>query len=953
MDELLELLLSEFELDVPSAQLSMDAARADPANAQEHLADTIDFIHRTLQASEVAGLDGLSQWLQCVHACVESAMHSGDPALLGWLPDWVDLTRIYLQRPAHPESVAALTGFICACPIAEVNALADELSDALAVAPTTHDDSLEQESIEAVTLDDVSLASEDADPDLLGAMLVDAPEQLERLRGFVQRIDKPGMTPEMLVEAQRIAHTLKGSGNIVGIVGIGRMSHFLENVLEWALLCARTGEPFNVFAVRDLTQAVETLQQMVGFLQGEEEAPLHALAVLERLAQWSRGIRLHEADSMAPEPVAIGRYVAADDMGERFESTYLTGERIGQEPDTPAAPTSGNAGQTVRVDAERLSRLLRRAGQSIFVSQRLQGFLTRARTELQASLLKQRELEARLREMQSYVDRQVVNLRSQRDAGADFDPLEMDRYDSMYSLSRFIAEDVSDQHELASGAMLQIERAQDAMRDERGQLTLQHRELLSARMVAVKSVVPRLRRNVQQTAASTHKSVELIFSGENTTIDANVLTRLTEPLLHLVRNAVDHGIEPPEKRIAAGKEAIGRVYVEFRAVGQDVEVICRDDGRGLDAYAIHQKAIEYGIVSDNQGLTPSQIFNFVLLPGFSTKKEISEISGRGVGLDVVNDRVIAMKGKVSIASEAGQGTTFTLRVPMSTGSANVLVVDVAEQLVALPIEGVSQALAPDCFVRDGDAIMLDGRRVPARTLAHELGFEPLDPLLESRAPSAVLINVLGDDVALLVDAILDVREVVLQDAGALLRRIPGVAAAALRDDGQPLLVLDLAGVLSARTSMTAQSAAAHMRRRAALVRTRVMVVDDALSVRRAMSQLLVDAGYDVSECKDGQEAVERLRVQLPAVVLTDLEMPVLNGIELTQRIRGNTAWAHLPVVMITSRASEKHRTLAQNAGVDVFLTKPFDDADLIEHVRHLAHGRDVVDAEAIAEPLKQ
>jgi chemosensory pili system protein ChpA (sensor histidine kinase/response regulator) len=364
-------------------------------------------------------------------------------------------------------------------------------------------------------------------------------------------------------------------------------------------------------------------------------------------------------------------------------------------------------------------------------------------------------------------------------------------------------------------------------------------------------------------------------------------------------------------------------------VGQEIELKCTDNGAGLDAYAIHQKAIEYGLVSDNEPLTPEQIYRLILLPGFSTKAEVTEISGRGVGLDVVNDRVVAMKGRIGIASVPGEGTTFTLTLPQSLGAARIVVAEAGGQRFGLPVESVERALAADQFTVQHSSVQIEGETWPLIDMSAVLG---VGARHESSRTSLVLCRVDDRRVGLLVEKVVDSREVILQDAGTLLRRIPGVAAATLREDGRALLILDVAGLAGVQPHRVPTS---RMRSRAQTERTRVLVVDDALSARRAMAQLFEDAGFDAIACKDGQEAIERLRERTPSAVVTDLEMPMVNGVELTQRIRENPSWSALPVVMITSRGSDKHRERAHAAGVNVFLTKPFSDVELLSHIRTL------------------
>jgi chemotaxis protein histidine kinase CheA/CheY-like chemotaxis protein len=549
------------------------------------------------------------------------------------------------------------------------------------------------------------------------------------------------------------------------------------------------------------------------------------------------------------------------------------------------------------------------------------------------------ELSRRLRELEQTVDKQVVQLRGQKDAGESFDPLEMDRYDALYSLSRFVTEAVQDELELAREARNQVASALQIIRDEDQFQREQHRDLLAARLVPVKSILPRLKRNVAQTAASTHKEAQLVVEGESTTLDADVLTRLTEPLLHLLRNAVDHGLETPQDRKMMGKPTMGTVTLSFRRVGQDVELVCADDGKGLDLPTIYDKAVEYGLIDPGAKLSEDEVRRLILKPGFSTKGEVTEVSGRGVGMDVVNDRVAGLKGRLDIESSPYGGSRFIVRVPVSSGAVQALIVQCAQEEIALPSDQVVQALAADevNIVQGEDGVQVLrhlNHDYPVHSLGVWLGFEEQAGMSFTGKP-AVLCRGATQTIALVVDAVVDARELILQDIGRLSRRIAGVVGGALRNDGRPMFLLDVAELERAAKAVRRVGSSLVMRRRMAVQRTRVLVVDDALSVRRSMEQLLEDAGYDVITAADGFLALEALRSQTPAIVLTDLEMPNLNGLELTKRLRELPQFMGTPVVMITSRASDKHRDLAEEAGVDLYLTKPYTDATLIEHVKRL------------------
>ena len=960
LPDLLNMLRAEFALDVPPTQAMLAEWQASPEAVPAGLSDMLSFLDRSADVVQIVGMQGLASFLQRVRTFASLVSQPdtafsppGTPgftrvASFNWLSSWVEKTTAYLDMPASALAVEGMAKYLYRCPLKPGTDGVLELATLLAVKPSLPSDDSDMAPLEPAQDADVSLSLDAVDGDLLQALLIDAPQQLEQLEVTLQRWASGLATSADMLEAQRIAHTFKGSGNIIGLPGIGRVAHRLEDILEYALEAIRTAEAVNPAMARDSLRAVLTLQQMVAFLQGEEAAPQDAKGILQRLLDWVQWIRDGQALTASPAALAGSAAVLVPLPGSAAASAPASNETVR----LLAAPTSVGDSTTLRIGVDRLSRMLRRAGQSIVQTQRMSQLLLSANERLDAVARSQNQLTERLRELETMVGSQAVALRAQQKEG-DFDPLEMDRYDALHVLSRSISEAVQDGQQLVQQVKTDTSLASTALRDENYALIDQHRELLAARLIPVKTMVPRLKRNVTQTASVTGKQVALQIEGDAVMMDADVLTRLTEPLLHLLRNAVDHGIEMPDERQAQGKTQHGTVTVAFKRVGQEVEIVVLDDGRGLDLTRIEEKALSFGLVMPGTQLSESELRRMILRPGFSTRDKVTEVSGRGVGLDVVNDRISALKGRLRIDSTAGVGSRFTLQVPVSSGVAHALVVQCAQESVALSTDQVllvlpaGQAGLMQDDEQGGGQLMLlhEGQKIPAFVLSHWLGFEEITNLAQLDAGRKLPVLVKGAEgtVALLVDAVLDSRELILQGIGQLARRIRGVVAGALRADGRPLFLLDVAELERAVRSSVQMVSSAALRRRLAVERTRVLVVDDALSVRRSMQQLLTDAGYDVAMASDGFEAIEQIRLKIPALVLTDLEMPNLNGLELTRRMREVQQWMALPVVMITSRAGDKHRQMAEQAGVDVYLTKPYLDADLLAHVRTLCNA----DSEAL------
>ena len=963
LDDLLDMLRAEFALDLPGTQDTLTVWLADPVVTPSGLPDMLSFLDRSAQVVQIVGMQGFAAFLQQIHSFADlvsqpdtvfSPPHApGFTRLAGvkWLTSWPEKATAYLDKPADPQAVELLAKYLYRCPLKPNTDAVLELAALLAVQPSVPADDPDTAPLEQAEDADVALPTQDVDGDLLSALLLDAPQQLEQLETALQRWAAGQASQPDMLEAQRIAHTFKGSGNIIGLPGIGRMAHRLEDILEYAMDAVGKGEAVNPAMARDSLRAVLSLQQMTAYLQGEEAAPQDTKSVLQRLLDWVAWIRDDQATTASPAALD-GAAAVPSTLGGELESSMASQFAASGAPAT--LPQAGNLdASTLRVGVDRLSRMLRRAGQSIVQGQRLSQLLLNANERLDSVVRSQQQLTDKLRELEAMVGSQAVALRAHQNEDG-FDPLEMDRYDALHVLSRSISEAVQDGQALVQQIQGDTGHASTVLRDEGYALIDQHRELLAARLIPVKTMVPRLKRNVAQTASATGKQVTLNIVGDAVMMDADVLTKLTEPLLHLLRNAVDHGIESPEERGALGKQVQGSVTVAFKRVGQEVEIVVVDDGRGLDLERISDKAVSFGLVAKGAKLSDAELRRLILRPGFSTRDKVTEVSGRGVGMDVVNDRVTALKGRLDIDSTQQQGSRFTLHVPVSSGVAHALIVQCAQESVAIASDQVVTVLPAGLggLTQQGLQMMLahDGQQLPVFVLAQWLGFEDRSTLslIDAARRLPVIVRGANGPVALLADAVLDSRELILQGIGQLARRIRGVVGGALRADGKPLFLIDVAELERAASASVQMVSSSALRRRLQVARTRVLVVDDALSVRRSMEQLLGDAGYDVATACDGFEAIEQIRLKRPALMLTDLEMPNLNGLELTRRVREVQQWADLPVVMITSRAGDKHRKIADEAGVDVYLTKPYLDADLLAHVRTLCESETLSTSLAVA-----
>jgi chemosensory pili system protein ChpA (sensor histidine kinase/response regulator) len=883
--------------------------------------------------SEAAGYMGLAG-VQRLCACVlENLAHldgsDADERVLvrPFFTDWARLLESHLRDAGSPGPIDDLLrhfgGGWVPVPLEgdALAALRTELEAANGIGAALDQDA--DAAPEALTHADLALdIGNDVDAALLDAFMNDSPPQTaEVTRSISGWIQAPAQF-ELLRNAKRAAHTLKGSANILGIRGVGKLAHRLEDVLE---ICEADEAAPSEHRARALMAAADCLEQMVAAVAGEDVPPENTLAVISQLD--AARVNSGEAPLAAAEPMAAVTAAAAAPQIE--------------------APARDIRAMT-RVPTQLLDDLVRMVGELTIKIGEMEQELKATAVNSRQLVDQDRSIQKRLFELENSVDIRGVAARHKLHAvSAQFDSLEMDQYSEVQSITRALIEETTDARDLGLGlkdelaGLAGIVHQQQRLMRELTHLTSQ------TRMAPVETIVPRLQRNVRQTATATRKDARLVVVGQEILVDAEVLNQLTEPLLHILRNAVDHGLEYPDAREAAGKPRTGTITLTVTRRGQVVTVQVADDGRGLDLRDIRSRAVERGLLSPDAAPTDAEIARLTLLPGFSTRDMVTEISGRGVGLDVVATRLRALAGSIDIRTRVGQGMTIELRFQASLVATHALFVRDGGQVFGIASHAVQRAVPAVAvnLVRENGTLYaeFDAHRYPAHELAALTGLAP------ASAPERRNLVVADSDagpIGLLVDAILDAGELVTRPAGKYLKRIPGVAGIGLLGDGSVIPLLDVAELARSPREQSLRAAAQAQSQAHAVRRSRVLVVDDSLSVRRAIASLLEDHGYEIALARDGIEAVKAMEAARPDVLLTDLEMPNMNGLELTAHVRSRAELAYLTVIMITSRSMDKHRRQAMSAGVNIFLNKPFSDHELLQHVAEAVTGRAAMRAAA-------
>jgi chemotaxis protein histidine kinase CheA/ActR/RegA family two-component response regulator len=928
--DLLTALADEIGTLAPELAAAYDSGGDDPESVAHANDAYVTSVARLSEAAGYMGLAGVQRIAAAVTGNLDHVTQQQDERVLvrAFFTEWPRLLETHLRNAQDPAAIDALLahfgGDWVPIPLdgAALNELRTELAAASSIGAAL--DESDSAAPEALEESDLSLQiSADVDAALLDAFMNDSPPQAAEVTRSLQGWIVDPAQGELLRNAKRAAHTLKGSANILGIRGVAKLAHRLEDILE---ICEVSNHAPSPARAQALTAAADCLEQMVAAVAGEDSAPDNALDVVAMLdaARESEDSQLD----------------AAPESRDTRPDTARGSDAV------PAAPAPREAKATTRVPTQLLDDLVRMVGELSIKIGELEQELKATAGHSRQLVEQDRSIQKRLFELEHSVDIRGVAARHKLHAvpnaptsfHGEFDSLELDQYNEVQSLTRALIEETTDARDLGVGlkdelaGLAGILHQQQRLMRELQHLTSQ------ARMAPVETIVPRLQRNVRQTAAATQKLASLQVVGQDILVDADVLNQLIDPLLHILRNAVDHGLEAPAERLAAGKPREGRVTLTVARRGQVVTVQVADDGRGLDLDAIRHKAVEKGLIGRDAELTAAETARLTLLPGFSTRDAVSEISGRGVGLDVVATRLRSLSGSIDIRSESGRGLTIELRFQASLVATHALFVRDGGQVFGIASHAVQRAFPAVAVTLTHEGGVpyaeVDSHRYPAHELSQLTG---LAPATTPERRNVVVVDTDSGPVAVLVDAVLDANELVTRPTGKYLKRIAGVAGIGLTGDGSVIPLLDVAEL--ARSPHERSLRAAAEARAGNTRRSRVLVVDDSMSVRRAVATLLEDQGYEVALARDGLEAVKALEAARPDVLLTDLEMPNMNGLELTAHLRSRPELAALPVIMITSRSMDKHRRQALSAGVDVYLTKPYTDFELLQHVATAVTGR--------------
>jgi chemosensory pili system protein ChpA (sensor histidine kinase/response regulator) len=775
------------------------------------------------------------------------------------------------------------------------------------------------------------------DPDLLEIFTEEARELLDHADGLLAQWRAEPGEPAHAAGVQRDLHTLKGGARIAGLVPVGDLTHAIETLLEKPV------------AERDTAQLIGALEAGFDTLN----------SLVQRVAQ---GMAIEYPQALIDRLLAMAGQETLADEGEGHTTPALATARV------PAAPLPEllpellpdreeeeirAPQEQIRVRAELLDNLVNHAGEVAIYRSRLEQQVAGYRFNLVELDQTVQRLRSQLRMLEIETEAQIIARfqREHREAGIGvFDPLELDRFSQLQQYSRALAESVSDLVSIQN-MLDELTRQSETLLIQQSRVSAELQDgLLRTRMLPFDTMVPNLRRTLRQAAQEEGKSAQLYVEGAHGEMDRNLLDRIKAPFEHMLRNAIAHGIEAPADRRKAGKPTEGAVRIRVAREATEVVVRVSDDGRGLDREAIRARAVERGLLRPDARPSDDQLLGLITQTGFSTASQVTQLAGRGVGMDVVANEIKQLGGSLAIESTAGQGTTFVLRLPFTLAVTQAIVVRIGEATYAIPmtsVQGVARISPEDLAARMAEpnpAFDYNGDSYGIHDLNELLGLPPSHGGEEEQLP--LLLTRAGDlRAAIRIDAVIGSREIVVKSVGPQVSSVPGVLGATIMGDGSVLIILDLPplvrhGIARREQRLADGLSAVSMplldEQRA---KSLVMVVDDSITMRKVTGRVLERHDYEVATAKDGVDALEKLHDRVPDLMLLDIEMPRMDGYELATQMKADPRLRDVPIIMITSRTGDKHRQRAFDIGVDRYLGKPYQEVELLAQIAEVLEQR--------------
>jgi chemosensory pili system protein ChpA (sensor histidine kinase/response regulator) len=919
-------------------ELYLAEARGHVAYLQTGLEGGVDINHELLRrAHTLAGISATTG-LQAVHG-VAHALELAFGRLMnaGVAPN--EAQRLLLAR-----AIGALEGMVGAIaelrlpapemglsaeldslnPPAEFTASTSAMPDIFADMPPPEDEDIPHSETESLTAIDPAAAEAEAldipavsgdederrqsslqdeyDQQLLPFFLDEAQDLMREIGSELRNWREQPANSEISHQLRRLLHTLKGSARMAGAMSIGEIVHGLEARIE---------------ASTDITPA---------FLDEAETAYDRCALLIDKLRRYG------SVDAIAPEPEEESADSPAPTAAVRHELAGTPGEESLTRP-------------SLRVRADLVDKLVNEAGEIAIVRARIEGEMHTVKAALMDLTENVIRLRSQLREIEIQAESQMQSQLADIQAkDSDFDPLEFDRFTRFQELTRMMAESVNDVSTVQHTLLRNLDHADAALVAQSRLNRDLSQALMSVRMVPFNSIAERLYRVVRQNAKDLDKRVNLDIRGGQTELDRSVLETMTGPVEHLLRNAVAHGIESRAERASTDKPEIGEIQLSLAQAGNEVLIEMSDDGAGLDLERIRAKAIERNLLGAEEEIDDARLMGMIFQPGFSTAAEVTELAGRGVGMDVVKSETSNLGGRIEVESEPGSGARFRIYLPLTLAVTQAVLVRSGNHVFAIPsamVEQVSE-MKPEAIdeIRLRGSTEWLGNHYAWHYIGRLLGDTYAQPQPARRYWLMLLkgLGAHGQRIALEVDALMGNDEVVVKNIGPQLARVIGIAGATVLGDGTVALIINPIALASREghgAPVLTQTSIQRFDPAAAAATPTIMVVDDSLTVRKITGRLLAREGYQVVTAKDGVDALEQLGDVIPDVMLVDIEMPRMDGFDLTRNVRAAPHTRHIPIIMITSRIADKHRNYAMEIGVNHYVGKPYDEGELLSLIATL------------------
>lgn len=830
------------------------------------------------------------------------------------------------------------------------------------VVAVEHVRALDEEDQKKFIFDKIELENElknnKADKEILELFLEESDELIESIDTSIESWKEDQSNVESQDQIKRDLHTLKGGARLSELKVLGNASHEFETFLIEA---ERNKTSFDNTFFNEIESRHDLISQIQDFIKNALSEGVVSSENLEEVeakvdnAPEEKKLSDIVDDASNEDQLDLNKVLEGSAINQKADidteaivaanKDFLKMQQAQEESNKVAAKKSGPQ-EMMRVSADLLENMINLAGETSISRARVEKEVTDfsyVLEEMGMTIFRVQEL---LRRLNQETEEQILSRHevSGGDTYADFDPLEMDRYSQLHQLSRSMSESSVDMLELRDSMVNKI-RDLETILLQQSRINSELQEgLMSSRLVPLSRLAPRLRRIVRQIGGELKKPAELEIINAEGELDRVVLERMVSPLEHMLRNAVDHGIEDPELRKENGKPETGKVTLALSREGADVVLTLSDDGGGIDVEKIKAKAIEKGLMQEGSELTDSEILQFIFSAGFSTATKVTQISGRGVGMDVVYSEIKQLGGTVSINSEINVGSTFVIRLPFTVSVNRALMVQVGEKSYAIPlshIEGIVRVspyeLESYYDPENENSFTYAGQDYSLRYLGSMVLDSPAPRSIESEKPLPVLlIRGAEHSMAIHVDHVLGSREIVVKSVGVQLSTVNGISGATILGNGSVVIILDIASMI--RLEFAESHLVAEIEKEAEPVveiksEPTIMVVDDSVTVRKVTSRVLERNGYKVLLAKDGVDAITQLQEHTPDLMLLDIEMPRMDGFEVATQVRHDERLKDMPIIMITSRTGQKHRDRAMSIGVNEYLGKPFQEAGLLEAIQ--------------------